>query len=114
MVQVVTESLHVNAPQGLSLSTQSMRILDQIGGPTLAAQNITVGCANSALSFRPAASSVGNWLISSVPNGADNNQIIVSVNPAGLAARSYSGAITIFGVGACNTTQTVPVTLVVS
>src|SRR5205814_6623002 len=40
--------------------------------------------------------------------------IFVSVNPTGLAARSYSGAITFFGVGACNTTQIIPVTLVVT
>ena len=113
-MQTVTITLNVHAPQNLTLSPTSLSFSYQIGGTTPAPQIITVGCANSALSFRPTASSAGNWLSTSVPNVQGNNQIIVSVNPAGLASGSYSGTVTIFGVGACNTTQTVPVTLAVS
>jgi uncharacterized protein (TIGR03437 family) len=111
--RIVSVSLNVYSPQNLTLSPGSLAFSYQIGGPAPAAQNITVGCAGSALSFRPVASSVGNWLVSTVPNGLNNNQIVVSINPAGLAAGSYSGVITIFGVGACNTSQNVPVTLLV-
>jgi uncharacterized protein (TIGR03437 family) len=113
-MQTITISLNVYAPQNLTLSPSALSFAAQVGGAAPASQVITVACAGSALSFRPAASSLGNWLSSSVPNALGNNQIIVSVNQAGLAANSYMGTITIFGVGACNTTQTVPVTLVVS
>jgi len=113
-MQTVTISLNVYAPQNLTLSPSALSFAYQTGGSTPASQIVTVACASSALSFRPVASSVGNWLSSMVPNALGNNQIIVSVNPAGLIPNSYMGTITIFGVGACNTTQTVPVTLVVS
>jgi uncharacterized protein (TIGR03437 family) len=113
-MQTITITLNVHAPQNLTLSPSSLSFAYQSGGVAPASQIITVACANSALSFRPTASSAGNWLSTSVPNAQGNNQIIVSVNPAGLAAGSYSGSVTIFGVGACNTTQTVPVTLAVS
>ena len=112
-MQTITISLNVYAPQNLTLSPSALSFAYQIGGSAPASQIITVACAGSALSFRPAASSLGNWLSSSVPSSLGNNQIIVSVNPAGLTPNSYMGTITIFGVGACNTTQTVPVTLVV-
>ena len=113
-MQTVTISLNVYAPQNLTLSPSALSFAYQTSGSAPASQTITVACAGSALSFRPVASSVGNWLSSSVPSTLGNNQIIVSVNPAGLAPNSYAGTITIVGVGACNTTQTVPVTLVIS
>jgi uncharacterized protein (TIGR03437 family) len=114
--RTITISLNVYAPQNLTLSPSALSFAYQTGGstPTPASHIITVACAGSALSFRPAAGSVGNWLSSTVPSSLGNNQIIVSVNPAGLTPNTYMGTITIFGVGACNTTQTVPVTLVVS
>ena len=113
-MQTVIISLNVQAPQNLTLAPSSLSFAYQIGGSLPASQNITVSCAGSALSFRPAAASQGNWLSSAVPNGPGNNQIIVSVNPVGLAANTYAGTITVFGVGACNTSQIVPVTLTVS
>jgi uncharacterized protein (TIGR03437 family) len=113
-VQTITISLAVFAPQNLTLSPSALSFTYQIGGSTPSPQIITVACAGSALSFRPAATSLGNWLSSAVPNNQGNNQIVVSVNPAGLSANSYVGTISIFGAGACNTSQTVPVTLAVS
>jgi uncharacterized protein (TIGR03437 family) len=113
-IETITITLNVHAPQNLTLNPSSLSFAYQTGGVMPASQIITVACANSALSFRPTASSAGNWLSTSVPNAQGNNQIIVSVNPAGLASGSYSGTVTIFGVGACNTTQSVPVTLAVS
>lgn len=113
-MQTITITLNVHAAQNLSLNPNSLSFTYQAGGAAAAPQNITVACASSALSFRPVASSTGNWLSVAVPNGQGNNQIVVSVSPAGLAPGSYAGTITIFGVGACNTSQTVPVTLLVS
>ncbi len=113
-VQTITISLNVVAPQNLTLSPNALSFAYQIGGSSPASQIVTVACAGSALSFRPAATSLGNWLSSTVPNAQGNNQIIVSVNPAGLAANSYAGTVSIFGVGACNTSHSVPVSLVVS
>jgi hypothetical protein len=112
--QTVTITLIVRAPQNLTLSANSLVFVYQVGGPTPAAQTITVGCSESALRFRPTATSLGSWLAVTFPNGVSGNQLRVSVNPAGLTPRSYSGTVTFFGVGACNTSQSIPITLVVN
>ncbi len=112
--QTVTVSLNVYAAQNLTLSPSLLSFAYQTGGSAPGSQTITVGCPNSALSFRPAASSVGNWLVATTPSAQNNTQIVVSVSPAGLAPGTYQGAITIFGVGACNTVQTFLVSLTVS
>ncbi len=112
--QTVTVSLNAYSGQNLPLSPSSLAFLYQTGGSAPASQNITVGCPNSALSFRPTASSTGNWLVATTPSAQNNNQIVVSVSPAGLAPNTYVGSITIFGVGACNSVQTYPVSLTVS
>jgi uncharacterized protein (TIGR03437 family) len=110
----VTISLNVYGAQSLTLSPSTLAFTYQSGSAAPASQVITVGCPNSALAFRPAASSVGAWLSVSVPSAQNNNVIIVSVNPVGLSANTYQGAVSIYGVGACPSVQTVPVTLTVS
>ena len=110
---VVTIALTVVGPQSLTLAPGALAFTYQAGAATPAAQILTVACANSALAFRPTASSAGNWLSVAVPSAQNNNQIIVTANPAGLAPNTYQGTVTVAGVGACNTVQSVPVTLTV-
>ena len=112
--QTVTVSLNVLSPQSLTLSPSSLAFTAFAGAPAPATQNITVVCPNSALSFVPVASSAGNWLSVSVPSVIGNNQIVVAVNPAGLVSGAYQGSVSIVGIGACSSTQNVPVTLTVT
>ncbi len=114
VTQTVTVTLNVVSPQSLKLTPASLAFSAAAGGSAPATQNITVACPNSALSFAPTASSTGNWLSVSVPSVIGNNQIVVAVNPSGLSANTYQGAINIVGIGACGSTQIVPVTLTVS
>ncbi len=77
VAQTVTVSLTVVSAQSLTLSPASLTFTYQTGGSTPAPQNITVGCPNSALAFRPTASSTGSWLSVTVPSAQSNNQVVV-------------------------------------
>jgi len=110
---VVAISLNIRAPQDLTVSANSLSFAYLTGGPAPASQTLTIGCSGSALSFAASAGSAGNWL-AATGSTAVNNQLIVSVNPAGLSIGSHLGTVTLLGTGACNRSRTIPVTLVVN
>src|SRR5436189_295104 len=58
--------------------------------------------------------SLWRWLSVSPPSATTPATLAVSVNPAGLAAGTYSGAITLTSAAAGNSPQSVAVTLTVS
>ncbi|MGA3071874.1 MAG: hypothetical protein ABSD43_16835, partial [Terracidiphilus sp.] len=57
---------------------------------------------------------VGTWLSAGPVYGTTPGSVNVSVNPNGLAAGVYSGAVTISSPSASNSPLTVPVTLTVT
>jgi len=97
----------------ITLSPTSLTFNATAGGAAPASQTLTV-TATRATNFTASASTLsgGNWL-SILPSGAltTNRTMTVSVNPAGLAAGSYSGTVSVVSGGV---TRTAAVTLVVN
>jgi len=104
-------------PPSISLAPAGMGFNYQIGGnaPATQATNVTSTAANFA--FTAAASTAagtGNWLSFTSTSGMTPALVTVSVNPTGLAAGTYDGAITITAADAVNSPQQLKVTLTVS
>jgi len=100
-----------NAPT-ITVTPNQLSFAFQIGGMVPAAQSVSVGGA-TGLSASVNVSG-GNWLTATPPSGAIPFNLSVSVNPSGLAAGTYNGAVTLMANGASNSPQTIPVKLVVS
>ena len=107
------------AQQGtLTLKPASLTFTCEItpfGTSSPAPQSVSVSSTGAAVSFTAAASTTdgGNWLRVSPALGTTPATLTVSINPAGLAAGTYSGAITLF-IPQNESQQTVGVTLTVS
>jgi hypothetical protein len=104
--QTVGVSLTVApAPVPVTLSPTSLSFSATAGGVAPASQSLTVS-ATRATNFTASASVSGGatWLSVS-PTGAltTNRTLTVSVNPAGLAAGSYSGAVSVVSGGVTRT-----------
>jgi uncharacterized protein (TIGR03437 family) len=91
----------------------------QIGGAAPANQTVQIATTSSALTFNVATNlpSGQSWLLVGPLTGqasaASPATLTISVNPTGLAAGTYSGSVTVTGVGAANQLS-IPVTLNVS
>jgi len=110
---LVTLAVYSTPPPVLTLSKSSVAFTYQVGGgappPT---QFVTLG-AGSPLSF--SASSGSPWLSVTPDVGTTPANLLLSVNPAGLAPGTYTGAIVITSTGAAgNTTLNLPVTLTIT
>jgi len=81
-------------------------------GVSPVSQNLTITSTNTALSFTAAAGA--NWLTVVPTSGATPSTLGVSVSTAGLAAGTYTSAITITAPGASNSPFMVPVTFTVT
>ena len=79
-------------------------------------QSVVIVSPGSTLTYTAAASTTGGgpWLSVSPASGNVNATLTISVNPAGLAAGSYNGTITVTPSGAGNTPLTIPVKLTVN
>ena len=110
----ITVTLTVGAT--LASSATSLAYSFQIGSSTPASQTISLSASGGvALEFTAAASTTsGNWLAVSPASGATPATLNVSVNPAGLAAGTHDGAITIASTGAVTSPLRVTVRLVVT
>ena len=111
----VNVTLTVSSSPLLALSPTSLTFNYQVGGALPAAQDITPTTTGAAVSYTAAATTTsgGNWL-SVTGGGTTPNVAAVSVNPAGLAAGTYSGVISFTATSAGNSPQQVPVTLTVT
>ena len=105
--QTVVVTLNVTPAPQLAVTPVALTFDSQTGGAAPAAKSMNVASAGTPLNFT--VSSNAAWLSASPSTGATPSPVSVSVNPAGLAAGSYSGTITISAPGA--TAQTVAVTL---
>ena len=88
----------------------------ELGAGSPAPQSVTITSTSAtAQSFGISVSTTDGaaWLV--VPTtGTTASPLSVSVNPSGLAPGSYTGTVTVTGVGTGNGAQTIPVTLKVS
>lgn len=114
--QSIAVTLTVSVNPLLSLSPNALEFNYQVGTPAPAAKTITPTSTSGALNYVVTASvsSGGNWLTIGTPAGTTPAPISISANPAGLAAGTYTGTVTVTAAGAGNPPQTVPVTLKVT
>jgi uncharacterized protein (TIGR03437 family) len=114
-------NLTVEPSQSLRLSTNSLTFTSEAGGPAPPSQTIFATASDGTLLFTAAAAVVspagGNWLQMSPANGAAGSaaaNIVVSVNPGGLEAGTYTALITLTSPSAANSPQAVNVTYVIT
>ena len=117
--QSVTVNLTVGQGSTFTLSSTSLSFASQIGAgaPNPQSVALTLGSGNSTFTTSAAVTTPlnGTWLHVSPPNGSVNTtptNLIVSVDPAGLPAGTYTGTVTVSVVGA--SPQTIAVTYTVS
>ena len=113
--QVVTVTLRVTSEPVLRSSPASLRFVHQTGGTTVPPQTLLLTSSGGPVPVTVTAATVGGgpWLTVSVAAGTTPLAVVATVNPAGLTAGSYSGAIQVTGTGAANTIS-IPVSLQVS
>ncbi|MDX2253248.1 MAG: fibronectin type III domain-containing protein [Nitrospira sp.] len=100
----------------ISLSPSTLSFSGVAGGAAPATQLITLtNPSGGTLSWTTSDNAA--WLTLSTGSGAtttETDSISATVNPTGLAAGSYTAAITISATGAANTPQVIPVSLTLS
>src|SRR5437870_5199076 len=114
--QTVAVTLVVGATTpapGLNASPKTLSFSYQSGGGMPAAQPIMISSGGAQLAYTVAASG-GMWLSATPTSGTTPGTVNISVNPASMAAGTYTGQVTITPSGAGGSAQTVAVTLVVS
>ena len=102
------------APQpSLALSASQASFSLTFGGSTPASQAVNIMNAGGGL-FTWSATSGSSWLTVSPSSGVGAGTLMLGINPAGLTAQTYNGAITVTAPGAANSPRTISVTLTVS
>ena len=101
------------APPTLTVSPQSLKFEYAAGGPIPDAQNLSIANAGAG-STSWTASTSDFWLSAANASGSAPAQLAVSVDPANLAAGTYTGSVTISSPGAAGSPASVAVTLVVA
>src|SRR5205085_9128346 len=94
----------------LGVTAGSLLFTFQTGGAIPPAQTLTAYSSGAPLNFTATASSVGNWLFVSPTSGVTSTILSIFVNPIGLAAGTYTGAVTVAAMGSSNGSQTEAVT----
>jgi len=107
----VTLTVTATSAPTLNVSPLNLSFSYQTGGATPAAQPVNIS-SSSALSYTAAASAA--WLSATPASGNTPGSLSVSVNPAGLAAGTYTGTVTVTATGASNSPQKIAVTLAVT
>ena len=98
----------------LTLAPNSLKFTYQIGGAAPTPQVVTPASSSTAINFTVTPQSAGNWITANPIFGTTPNPISVGINPAGLAAGTYTGSVTVTGTGEGNGPQAVPVTLTIT
>lgn len=112
--QVIPVSLAVTASTTtpvIGLSTTSLAFTGTAGGTNPANQSFTVSNTGSG-TLTWTANDNAAWLTLSPVSGTNTGAVAASVNLTGLAAGTYSGAITVAATGA--TSKTLPVSLTIN
>jgi Viral BACON domain len=82
------------------------------GGATPAAQTVGLTSSSGTLSYTAASSAA--WLTVTPASGSTPGSLSVGINPTGLSAGTYSGAVTVTAAGASNSPLKITVSLTVS
>ncbi len=107
----VTFNVLASTPR-LRLSPGAFTFSYVVGGVQPGPQTLNVSSGGVPIAFT--VNTTPAWLSATPASGTTGTAVSLSVNPAGLAAGSYSGSVTITAAGAFNSPQTVDVTLNVS
>jgi uncharacterized protein (TIGR03437 family) len=100
------------APPSLAIAPQALTFNYTVGSAAPAAQSVSITNAGSgALSWT--ASSSDYWIVLSAASGGAPGALSVSINPANLAAATYTSAVQITAAGATGSPASVAITLVV-
>jgi uncharacterized protein (TIGR03437 family) len=110
--QTVPVNLTVAAAPSLTVPTAPVNFSFQSGGPVPAAQSVLIASAGGNVTYMAVANSSG-WLSVSSGGGTTPSSVSISVNPAGLAANTYTGSIVFSSASASNSPQTIPVNLTI-
>ncbi len=114
--QTVAVTLVVGATTpapGLNASPKTLSFAYQSGGGMPAAQPIMISSGGAQLAYTVTTSG-SVWLSATPTSGTTPGTVNISVNPASMAAGTYTGNVTITPSSAAGSAQTVAVTLVVS
>jgi len=115
--QTYPYTLAVQSPVTLTSSPQSLpNFTYQMGSAAPSPQTLTISSSSMAglpFTAAPSTNNGGNWLSVSPTSGTAQTSLTVSV-ASGLAAGTYSGAVTISSSGASNSPLIVPVNLTVT
>ena len=116
--QTILVTLTVSNAPTVTVTPASLASVNfAIGGATPPPQTIALsasGTAGSSFTATATTSTGGAWLAVSPIAGTTPTNLTVTLNPANLAAGTYSGAISIAIAGATNTPVVVPITLTVT
>jgi uncharacterized protein (TIGR03437 family) len=114
--QTVQVNLTVGPAATLQLTPAALTFAHQVGAAAPQGQVVAVSSTPGSVSFNATVSTVtgGMWLSATPGSGQTPSNMTVSVNPAGLQAGTYTGALSIASAGATNSPQTVQVTLTVT
>ena len=107
------ESPRDNSPASLNVSPVSLSFSASAGASNPASQNLSI-INQGGGTMTWTASSNQSWLLVSPASGSGSSAVPVSVNIAGLAAGTYSGAITVSASGVTGLPKTVAVSLTIS
>lgn len=102
------------AGAGFLANPSALNFTGTVGGAAPSAQSVSLTSSGEALNFTASAASAANWLSVAPLTGATPTTLNVSVNPSGLGAGVYSGAITITPGGTGNSPLAINVTLTLS
>ncbi len=110
-----TVTVTTSTQPALTVTPASLTFSAQVGGGAPAAQTLSVTSSGAQVSLSATAATVngGNWLSVAPASSTTPSTLNVSVNPAGLAAGTYSGSVTITGA-ASNSPRTVTVTFTIT
>ncbi|HEY6272572.1 MAG TPA: hypothetical protein VIX19_11345 [Terriglobales bacterium] len=106
----VNASLTVTPP-ALTVSPTTLSFNVPAGSSTAVGQTLSALGPATSVNFTATAASSGNWLSVNPTSGSTPLTLNVTANPAGLAANTYNGTVTVSSSGS---PQTVTVSLVVS
>ena len=96
----------------ITASTTSLSFSVNAGAAAPPSQSVVITSPGASLTFTAATSAP--WLSVSPTSGNVNNTLAISVNPAGLAAGTYNGTVTVTPSGAGNTPLSIAVKLTVN
>ena len=107
------ESPRDNSPASLNVSPANLSFSASAGASNPASQNVSI-INQGGGTMNWTASSNQSWLLVSPASGTGSTAVPVSINIAGLAVGTYSGAITISAPGVTGSPKTVAVSLTIS